>query len=78
MHKNGEGVEVDLDKAFQLFKLAAAQGDSKAQANLAEMYEKGWGTPVDKEAALLFYQKSAEKDNPRAKAKVLNFREEHQ
>lgn len=47
MHLNGNGVEKDEEKAFQLFLQAAEMGHTLAMAAVSEMYEKGIGTKKD-------------------------------
>ena len=37
----GDGVERDAAKAVELFKIAAANGNSKAQTSLAKAYYRG-------------------------------------
>jgi len=49
----------DYDTAAKEFKLLAAQGDAKAQANLGYMYYVGEGVPQSYEEAVKWYRKSA-------------------
>jgi len=47
------------DKAFTLFKSAAAAGDPEAMFELAKLHEKGIGTPQNVAEAIRLYQQSA-------------------
>jgi TPR repeat protein len=47
MYHTGEGVLQDYAEAVRWYKLAAAQGVSKAQHNLASMYYEGKGVVQD-------------------------------
>jgi len=47
MYDNGEGVPEDAKEAVKGYRLAAAQGDAKAQINLGVMYDNGEGVPED-------------------------------
>ena len=44
---DGEGVEQDYAKAFELYSEAAAQGDAEAQFSVAYMYDMGEGVELD-------------------------------
>jgi TPR repeat protein len=51
-YKNGEGVSQDYGRAYELYCLAALQGDSEAAYHLGSMHLNGWGrTPDDALAA---------------------------
>ena len=67
---DNETVEAKLFKV-QLF--LAKNGDPAGQYYLAEMYEKGLGTPQDMQQALIWYKKSAELGNPKAEEKLANW-----
>ena len=43
MYAKGQGVIQDYKEALKWFRLAAAQGDAKAQYNLGVMYDNGEG-----------------------------------
>lgn len=45
-------------EAFEYFQIAAEKGDSHAQNALAQMYEKGEGTKMDKEKAIYWYRQA--------------------
>ena len=64
------------DVESRLFKVQlflAKSGDPAGQYYLAEMYEKGLGTPQDMQQALMWYKKSAELGNPKAEEKLVNW-----
>lgn len=63
----GEGVEEDLNKAFEWFKKSAEQGNADAQYSLGWCYENGQGVDEDKQAAFDWYKKSSEQGNDDAK-----------
>ena len=42
-----KGCKKNYNEAFRLLKLAAEQGNSRAQYDLGECYYKGWGTEVN-------------------------------
>lgn len=67
---NGEGIERDYKKAFNLYSVVAENGDADAQANLAEMFEKGKGTEKDLKKALFWYSKAANQGNFKAKLAI--------
>jgi len=50
----------DYKTAYRLFKPLAEQGDTKAQNNIGEMYDKGRGVPQDYAEAVKWYRKAAE------------------
>ena len=58
----GEGVERDFVKAFELFKKAAEKDVEGAQYNLAVMYEKGQGTKKDIKQAKYWYSRAARQE----------------
>ena len=47
---------MDLKEAVRLFRLAAEQGEAKAQFNLGVMYAEGQGVPQDFKEAMEWYQ----------------------
>eukprot|EP00961_Rhodomonas_salina_P273973 3701746-Rhodomonas_salina.1 len=59
MYKHGKGVDVDIDKARELFTIAAAGGDAAAQRNLAFLYASGIGMEEDRMRAILYYHFAA-------------------
>jgi TPR repeat protein len=54
----GIDVEVDSQEAFRLLLSAAAQGASRATANLADMYTNGFGIPRDMTKAIQLYERA--------------------
>jgi len=58
-HKD-KGVPQDDAEAVKRIRLAAEQGDAKAQFNLGEMYEQGKGVTQDYTEAVKWYRLSAE------------------
>ena len=43
MYAKSQGVQQDYAEALKLYRLAAEQGEARAHANLALMYEGGLG-----------------------------------
>jgi hypothetical protein len=60
---DGDGQKQDYGEAAAWFKIAADQGHSGAQHNLALMYEDGLGIAQDHEQALEWYLKAAKQGN---------------
>lgn len=56
----------DLIRAASLYRMAAEQGHTDAQTNLANMYAQGLGVAPDGIEALRWYRKAAEGGNVRA------------
>jgi TPR repeat protein len=52
------GAAGDYDMALRLFRQAAKEGNAPAMTDLAEMYEKGEGTPRDYATAATWYLKA--------------------
>jgi len=46
-YKNGEGVSQDYGRAYELYCLAALQGDGEAAYHLGSMHLNGWGRAPD-------------------------------
>ena len=61
---DGDGEEQDYGAAANWFRIAAEQGSSRAQHNLALMYESGEGVPQDYSEAAKWYHMAAEQGNP--------------
>ena len=57
MYEKGNGVEQDLEKAFQFYKIAAENNISAAQLNLAILYNLGEGVEQNIEQAVYWYKK---------------------
>ena len=67
--RGGEYVEydrADYKTALNVWLPAAEEGDSEAQANVGEIFERGLGGEPNYEMALFWYEKSAEQGNHRA------------
>ena len=62
-YKNGDGVNVDYQKAKKLFQEAYQKGDNTAPRNIALLYQKGQGMPKSLEKALEWFNKAAEIGN---------------
>ena len=60
MYYKGQGVPQDDAEAVKWYRLAADQGDAKAQYNLGNMYRKGQGVPQDYAEAVKWYRLAAE------------------
>jgi TPR repeat protein len=60
------GLKQSFTRAFQLYELAAAQGDAGGQARLGRSYELGQGVKINHEAAALWYRRAAEQGFPEA------------
>ncbi|MCI6654991.1 MAG: sel1 repeat family protein [Clostridium sp.] len=70
-YKNGEnGIQKDLSKAYEWFKLAAEQDNEYAQKNLGDFFLYGRGVPKDEKKACQWYEKSAEHGNENAQASL--------
>ncbi len=59
-------VEGNLEKAFELFRSAARQGDAVAQYNLGVCYTKGQGVAQDFERARLIFSNIVENEDLRS------------
>lgn len=59
-YEHGYLVERNLEMAFNYYKNAAEGGITEAMLSLANCYESGLGTAVDKVKAVVWYEKSAE------------------
>lgn len=62
MYMNGIGVELDTEKAFEYFNIAADNGSAKAQYYVGQMYENGISVEQDYSLALEYYLKAADSD----------------
>jgi hypothetical protein len=59
-YKNGEGVTQDYERAYELYCVAALQGDGEAAYHLGAMHMNGWGRMPDDALAAGWF-KQAEK-----------------
>ena len=55
----GIGINIDKQKAVELYQKAANLGDEVAQYNLALMYKNGVGIEKDVDKAIYWYEHSA-------------------
>jgi TPR repeat protein len=53
----------EYEKAREIWKLAADDGDVYAQLMLGVIYNNGWGTPKSEQTAAFWYQKAADNNN---------------
>ena len=60
----------NLKKSIQWMSLAAENGNSSAQFELAECYQKGMGLPQNSESAMRWYGKAADQGLARALGKI--------
>ncbi len=60
MYAKGRGVPQDDAEALNWYRLAAEQGNARAQHYLGVMYAKGKGVPQDDAEALKWYRLAAE------------------
>lgn len=56
----------DYAEALKLYRLAADQGDAKAQVNIGEIYNLGLGVPKDAAEAVKWFRLAGEQGNARA------------
>jgi hypothetical protein len=56
----------DLQSALRIWMQTAEGGDLEAQTNVGEIYERGMGVEPNYEAAVMWYQKAADKNYSRA------------
>ena len=68
-YEHGEGVEIDLEKAFEYYKLAAQNKDNNSYCNLAECYELGKGTSINFNEAIKWYETCINNGTPIGKRK---------
>lgn len=74
-YMEGIGVKKDLDEAFKWSLIAAEGGDRDGQANLAYLYENGYGCIQNHKKALYWYKKAANQNNDWAISKLEQFKE---
>ena len=63
---NGQGVPKDYGKAAHWFRLAANQGNARAQYSLGLLYYKGQGVPKDHGKGAHWFRLAANQGNARA------------
>jgi TPR repeat protein len=47
MYLNGKGVEMNHQRSFQYYEIAAEKGHADAQSQLGSIYKNGYGTEKD-------------------------------
>jgi hypothetical protein len=70
--RGGQGVGVDLPKAFSLFSSAARDGDPHAAYHLGMMYQNGMAVARDTKAAARWLQFAASRQMPAAMFALAN------
>ena len=70
--RGGQGVSVDLPKAFSLFSSAARDGDPHAAYHLGMMYQNGMAVARDTKAAARWLQFAASRQMPAAMFALAN------
>jgi hypothetical protein len=65
-YESGEAVRQDYKRAYNLYCLAALEGDSKAAYHLGSMYLNGRGRAVDKVRAAGWFKQAEEMGDPDA------------
>jgi len=65
-YSNGDGVEMDLQKALKYYLLASEQGDDEALFNIGLMYFNGEGVEKNVKTATQYYMNAATKGNSAA------------
>jgi TPR repeat protein len=65
-YKYGQGVQKDLDQAFNWYLKAAQQGAAPAQLNVGQMYAEGKGVTADMNQAKIWFGKAARQGDNRA------------
>jgi TPR repeat protein len=66
-YANGDGVDLDLGKAFELFKQAADQGHAEAQCNLGSMFLRGGCVDRNLAEAVNLFRKAADQGSANAR-----------
>lgn len=64
--EHGEGIEKDTKRAFELYCLAAREGNAEAQFSLGWMYANARGVERDDAMAALFFDMAAERGHEHA------------
>ena len=76
MYLEGDGVQQDFNKAYQLFHDSAQEKFAKAMCNVGDMYMYGLGRPVDASKAAMWYQRAVENGFQHADEKLHKARQE--
>ena len=75
-YENGDGVEQNYEEAAKWWRLAAEQGNVKAQYNLGCSYEDGKGVEQNHEEAIKWYRLAAEQGEEDAKEALARLQDE--
>lgn len=70
----GKGTETNYAEAKRILEEAARDGSAAAWKHLGDMYDRGLGVPEDVNAAVLCYQKAADKGDKDAQGELLRFK----
>ncbi|EKM98173.1 Sel1 domain-containing protein, partial [Acidocella sp. MX-AZ02] len=70
LYVNGNGVNKDYSKAFQLFQEAAYVGYARGEANLGLLYTRGDGVPANQADAIHWFQLAADQGLPSAEWEI--------
>ena len=70
LYLRGTGVEKDIARAVEWFRLAAQLVYHTAQSNLGLLYDNGWGVPQDYAQAYRWYLRAARQDDAEAQVRV--------
>ncbi|KAI7866666.1 hypothetical protein BDF14DRAFT_1727995 [Spinellus fusiger] len=70
MYWRGEGVEVNVQTAYQWFELGSKLGDPVSKNGLGMMYMEGLVVPKNKEKAIDYFRKAANKENADAQVNL--------
>lgn len=73
MYLNGDGTEIDLEKAFLWFNKAANRGLPESKHNLGLMYANGYGVKKDISKAYTWFHKAALLGNVKSMATIASF-----
>lgn len=73
---DGEGVEKDFEKAFELFQQGHEAGEPYATYNLGKCYHNGWACTQNQEKAFEYFLLAANQDVPPAQASVAQYFDE--
>ena len=71
MYALGKGVTRNFTEAEKWYRLAAAQGNVKAQLSLGLIYEKGYGVAKNSAESIKWYRLAAYQGNAAAQNKLL-------
>ncbi len=73
LYAEGDGVPVDMEKAYRWWFRAAEGGDTRAQFNIAGLLKEGLGTEQDEELAFEWMEHAARAGNVDAQLKLVEY-----